>query len=208
MAILNSSPFVFLRPFSIQLRHSELSWISEKKESLGDISTSKKHEKLKHPIYVDVVFVTEKFCERHSLWLVRNYRVKWFQKEHSCTLYTLHKGAFCQFPFRWIYYCHRSKSTGKETGKMWQILKRHQSLAYKFLTHALIYQLSAKCRRIMILLDTITKTVKVVCLVCFSKQPEILKLSIAHLFPALRAFWFLEKTAFNTKIMLSHFLFF
>ena len=29
----------------------------------------------------------------------------------------LHRGALCQFPFRWIYYCHRSKSTGKETGK-------------------------------------------------------------------------------------------
>ena len=30
---------------------------------------------------------------------------------------TLHRGAFCQFPFRRIYYCHSSKSTGKETGK-------------------------------------------------------------------------------------------
>ena len=30
---------------------------------------------------------------------------------------TVHRGAFCQFPFRWIYYCHSSKSTGKETGK-------------------------------------------------------------------------------------------
>ena len=30
----------------------------------------------------------------------------------------LHSGAFCQFPFRWIYYCHSSKSTGVETGKM------------------------------------------------------------------------------------------
>ena len=29
----------------------------------------------------------------------------------------LHRGAFCQFPFRWIYYCHSSKSTGEETGK-------------------------------------------------------------------------------------------
>ena len=29
----------------------------------------------------------------------------------------LHRGAFCQFPFRWIYYCHSSKSTGTETGK-------------------------------------------------------------------------------------------
>ena len=30
---------------------------------------------------------------------------------------TLHRGAFYKFPFRWIYYCHSSKSTGKETGK-------------------------------------------------------------------------------------------
>ena len=29
----------------------------------------------------------------------------------------LHRGAFCQFSFRWIYYCHNSKSTGKETAK-------------------------------------------------------------------------------------------
>jgi hypothetical protein len=29
----------------------------------------------------------------------------------------LHRGVFCQFPFRWIKYCHSSKSTGKETGK-------------------------------------------------------------------------------------------
>ena len=30
---------------------------------------------------------------------------------------SLHRVAFCHFPFRWIYYCHGSKSTGKETGK-------------------------------------------------------------------------------------------
>jgi hypothetical protein len=30
---------------------------------------------------------------------------------------TLHRGAFKQFSFRWIYYCNSSKSTGKETGK-------------------------------------------------------------------------------------------
>ena len=29
----------------------------------------------------------------------------------------LRRGAFCQFPFRWVYYCHSSKFTGKETGK-------------------------------------------------------------------------------------------
>ena len=30
---------------------------------------------------------------------------------------SVHRGAFCQFLFRWIYYCHSSKSSGKETGK-------------------------------------------------------------------------------------------
>ena len=29
-----------------------------------------------------------------------------------------HRGAFCQFPFRLIHYCHNSKSTGKKTVKM------------------------------------------------------------------------------------------
>ena len=29
----------------------------------------------------------------------------------------VHKGAFCQFPFRWIYYYGRIKSTEKEIGK-------------------------------------------------------------------------------------------
>ena len=30
---------------------------------------------------------------------------------------TVHRGAFCQFPFWWIYYYGSNKSTGKETGK-------------------------------------------------------------------------------------------
>ena len=30
---------------------------------------------------------------------------------------TVHRGAICQFLFRWIYYCHSSKSSGKKTGK-------------------------------------------------------------------------------------------
>ena len=30
----------------------------------------------------------------------------------------VHRGAFCQFPFWWIYYCHSCKYTGKGTGKM------------------------------------------------------------------------------------------
>ena len=29
----------------------------------------------------------------------------------------IYRGAFCQFTFWWIYSCHSSKSTGKETGK-------------------------------------------------------------------------------------------
>ena len=30
----------------------------------------------------------------------------------------IHRGVFCQFGFRWIYYYGSNKSTGKETGKM------------------------------------------------------------------------------------------
>ena len=30
---------------------------------------------------------------------------------------SVHRGAFWQFPFRWIYYYSSNKSTGKETGK-------------------------------------------------------------------------------------------
>ena len=30
---------------------------------------------------------------------------------------TMHRGVICQFLFRWIFYCHSSKSTGKKTAK-------------------------------------------------------------------------------------------
>ena len=49
-------------------------------------------------------------------------------KETVLVFKTLHRGSFCQFRFRWIYYCHSSKSTGKETGKMHlqdRVLKLH-----------------------------------------------------------------------------------
>ena len=36
----------------------------------------------------------------------------------ECWISAVHRGAFCQFPFRWIYYYGNNKSTGKETGKM------------------------------------------------------------------------------------------
>ena len=35
----------------------------------------------------------------------------------TITKQALHRGAFCQFPFRWIYFYGSNKSTGKETGK-------------------------------------------------------------------------------------------
>ena len=38
-----------------------------------------------------------------------------FDKQSQCP--TLHKGAFCEFPFRWIYYYGSNEFTGKETGK-------------------------------------------------------------------------------------------
>ena len=41
----------------------------------------------------------------------------------------LHRSAFCQFPFRWIYYCHSIKSTGKETGKMYLCALLHNSFS-------------------------------------------------------------------------------
>ena len=50
-------------------------------------------------------------------------------KPASVLLSALHRGAFCQFPFRWIYYCHSSKSTEKETGK--KHLCALQCLEYK-----------------------------------------------------------------------------
>ena len=46
---------------------------------------------------------------------------------------TLHRGAFCQFPFRRIYYYGSNKATGKETGKThfcalraWKIWQKHK----------------------------------------------------------------------------------
>ena len=36
---------------------------------------------------------------------------------HTTVAPKLHRDAFCQFPFLWIYYYGSNKSTGKETGK-------------------------------------------------------------------------------------------
>ena len=55
------------------------------------------------------------------LWKVQSmiwHSIHSIQRVVSFYFHTVHRDAFCQFPFRWIYYCHSSKSTGKETGKM------------------------------------------------------------------------------------------
>ena len=44
-----------------------------------------------------------------------------------CLWHTLHRGALCQFPFRWVYYYGSNKSTGKET------VKTHLCAVYFFL---------------------------------------------------------------------------
>ena len=41
----------------------------------------------------------------------------WTWDDSSWGQETVHRGAFCHFSFQWIYYCHSSKSIGKETGK-------------------------------------------------------------------------------------------
>ena len=46
----------------------------------------------------------------------------------------VHRGAFCQFPFRWIYYCHSNKSTREESGKTHLCAVTGQGLFLLFLT--------------------------------------------------------------------------
>ena len=53
------------------------------------------------------------FCPEDSLYTMA-VKIQWTGNWQTAPL---HRGAFCQFPFRWIYYCHSSKSTGMETGK-------------------------------------------------------------------------------------------
>ena len=53
-------------------------------------------------------------------WLntIRSSKSKVHPMDLHYTGYTpVHRGAFYQFPFRWIYYYGSNKSTGKETGK-------------------------------------------------------------------------------------------
>ena len=40
-----------------------------------------------------------------------------YSKKSSDDVLTVHRGAFCQFTFWWIYYYGSNESTGKESGK-------------------------------------------------------------------------------------------
>ena len=50
-----------------------------------------------------------------------------------CSTSTLHRGAFCQFPFWWIYYYGSNKSTRKENGKL------HFGTLYFRLLHTFVF---------------------------------------------------------------------
>ena len=55
------------------------------------------------------------FAIRYYYFVYTTWKVTIFS---NSTLHCIEdRGAFCQFPFWWIYYCHSSESTGKETGK-------------------------------------------------------------------------------------------
>ena len=53
-----------------------------------------------------------------AIRILRYFSYHRYLKSDNLQYNTLHRGAFCQFPFRWIYYYGSNKSTGKETGKM------------------------------------------------------------------------------------------
>ena len=69
------------------------------------------------------IFLPSPFTEHlsHKLSLKQNSSVDerpfFSHPAGSSSLPTLHRGVFCQFPFRWIYYYGSYKSTGKESGK-------------------------------------------------------------------------------------------
>ena len=50
-------------------------------------------------------------------YVISNLGIRWNVNVIRLTIFTLHRGEFCQFLFRWIYYYGSNKFTGKETGK-------------------------------------------------------------------------------------------
>ena len=85
----------------------------------------------------------------------------------------LHRGAFCQFPFRWIYYYSSNKSTGKKTGK----------------THLCAQLCSWDCRDVLpranvlaLALDTCSRLTSRSCDQCNDKKLNVLGLSLKQIF--------------------------
>ena len=59
-------------------------------------------------------------CSVNPIWEFATSWASCYFLFHSILYFSfwgMHRGAFCKFPFRWIYYCGSNKSTGKETGK-------------------------------------------------------------------------------------------
>ena len=53
----------------------------------------------------------------NSICALLTHILKVFVVVRSFSIRPLHRDVFCLFPFWWIYYCHSSQSTGKESGK-------------------------------------------------------------------------------------------
>ena len=69
--------------------------------------------------FEEVLFINMSFSKKIIWWLGKcqtfpsNSKLEWIWKKYNW----VQRGAFCQFPFRWIYYYGSNKSTGNETGK-------------------------------------------------------------------------------------------
>jgi hypothetical protein len=71
----------------------------------------KKAKKIKHFNHLDLAYRPQSLSTYHNISPTVNSR-------HCLKKYVpVHRGAFCQLPFWWIYYCHSSIFTGKDTGK-------------------------------------------------------------------------------------------
>ena len=75
----------------------------------------------KAKLYIQSTINTDYLLWQKSTVYSQNWQFSHFYVHHFFSAdITMHRGAFCQFPFRWIYYCHSSKFTRKETGKMYR----------------------------------------------------------------------------------------
>ena len=54
---------------------------------------------------------------RSDKWILGKVHILKPRTSGFFSVIPLYRGAFCQFPFRWIYYYGSNESTGKETGK-------------------------------------------------------------------------------------------